>query len=184
MCTWRCGCVFKDLQTLSLPFFVSHVTCNLTLAIQYRKDELTRRVQQDVKTLSTPEQVNDAVALLLLDAEVLQRVLFYEQNKEEIAALIEQQGGENTMGTIGTYATWLGVGAGLPYVKRQFIDPKFASGEWQAPHLSDFLPFLPKAEIANVVTDTLSTSSSAATAVVDAIDSVSTAAVESASNAL
>lgn len=126
----------------------------------------------------TPAQVDDAVKLLLLDAEVLQRIIFYEQNKEEIAALVEDQSGDR-LRTAGTYATWLSVGAGIPYIKRRFIDPKFESGEWDTIHISDFLPFLPKGDAAGAVVDAVVSSASA-----EAVDGVSSTIVDSASEIL
>ena len=111
---------------------------------------------------------------------MLQRVLFFEQNKEEIAALVQDQGGDR-LRTVGTYATWLSVGAGIPYLKRNYMDPKFESGEWETIHISDYLPFLPKwdAAAANGVVDAVVSSPAA-----DAVDSVSSTIVDSASDIL
>jgi hypothetical protein len=147
----------------------------------YRKENLIVRVQGDVTALSR-EQAEEEVSKLLLDAEILQRVLFYEKNKEEIASrgLGNDAGGT----TIGTYALWLGVGALIPSLKRTFVDPKFESGEWEKIRITDYLTFLPKfgetaATTSADVVDAVVSSPAAAV-----VDSVTSAMMDSASDAI
>jgi hypothetical protein len=147
----------------------------------FRKENLIARVQEDVTAWSR-DQAEEGVRKLLLDAEVLQRLLFYEKNKEEIAS----RGLGNEVGgtTIGTYALWLGVGALIPTLKRTFIDPKFESGEWEKIRISDYLTFLPKfGETASTtsvdVVDAVVSSPAAAV-----VDSVTSAVMDSASDVI
>ena len=109
---------------------------------------------------------------------MLQRVIFFEQNNEEITALVQDQGGDR-LRAIGTYATWLSVGAGIPCLKRNYIDPKFEWGEWETIHISDYLPFIPKWNAASGVVDAFVSSPAA-----DAVDSVSSTIVDSTSDIL
>lgn len=67
--------------------------------------------------------------------------------------------------TIATYGAWLVGGVSFGYIRKEFIDPKFESGEWQP--ISIELPFLPKADEAVEAASTLT--SKATNMVVDGI---------------
>jgi len=64
--------------------------------------------------------------------------------------------------TLATYGAWLVGGLSFGQIRREFIDPKFESGEWQPIRLD--LPFLPKPDAAVEAAGTLT---SKATDVVD-----------------
>ena len=55
---------------------------------------------------------------------------------------------------LALYASWLLGGLGFGYVKTNFIEPKFASGEWKDLHIS--LPFLSKPDEAAEAVSTVS----------------------------
>jgi hypothetical protein len=148
----------------------------LLLSVDFRKDDLVNRVQTDI-SLTSRIEAEDQVNALLMDAEVLQRLLFYEKNKDEIAQRNEASGSENQLGTIGTYAVWLGIGATLPALKRTYLDPKFESGEWSKIHISDYLPFLPKLNDAATDVIDVATSSSSSVSMMADLSRTTTAAL-------
>lgn len=55
--------------------------------------------------------------------------------------------------TLATYGAWLVGGVSFGYFRKEFIDPKFESGEWKA--LSFELPFMSKPDAAIEVANTL-----------------------------
>mmetsp|Transcript_7606 Transcript_7606/g.8363 ORF Transcript_7606/g.8363 Transcript_7606/m.8363 type:complete len:197 (-) Transcript_7606:83-673(-) len=95
------------------------------------KEDITERVMKDNKEFKR-EFAEKEVSKLLLDSEVLGRLVFYEKNKEEIIRRRKQAEEESLSNptTLATYATWLIGGASLPLIRKTFIDPKFESGEW------------------------------------------------------
>jgi hypothetical protein len=115
-------------------------TCTLRYHL-HSKEDIIQKVLRDNRGLSR-ESAEEEVAKLLKDVEIVNRVLFFERNKDQIN--LKQQAEQNLSdpSTILTYATWLIGGASFPYLRRRFIDPKFASGEWEELHINidRFLP--------------------------------------------
>jgi len=83
------------------------------------------------------EHAEEEVDKLMMDAEVLGKLVFYERNKEDIIKRQKQEEAESLSNpkTLATYAVWLIGGASFPYLRRKFIEPKFESGEWSDLHL-------------------------------------------------
>ena len=67
--------------------------------------------------------------------------------------------------TLATYAAWLVGGLSFGAIRKEFIDPKFASGEWSAMSLQ--LPFMSKPDAALEAASTLT--SKATNMIVDGI---------------
>eukprot|EP00545_Synedropsis_sp_CCMP1620_P005497 CAMPEP_0119028924 /NCGR_PEP_ID=MMETSP1176-20130426/39821_1 /TAXON_ID=265551 /ORGANISM="Synedropsis recta cf, Strain CCMP1620" /LENGTH=245 /DNA_ID=CAMNT_0006985175 /DNA_START=5 /DNA_END=742 /DNA_ORIENTATION=+ len=105
------------------------------------KEDIIGKVMRDNRGLSR-EEAEDEVSRLLMDVEIVQRVLFFERNKDQINLKEQAEQNLSDPNTIGTYAVWLIGGASFPYLRRRFIDPKFASGEWDEFHINidKFLP--------------------------------------------
>ncbi len=67
--------------------------------------------------------------------------------------------------TLATYGAWLVGGVSFGALRREFIDPKFESGEWKP--ISIELPFMPKTDAAVEAASTLT--SKATNVIVDGI---------------
>jgi hypothetical protein len=105
------------------------------------KEDIIQKVLRDNRGLSR-ESGEEEVAKLLKDVEIVNRVLFFERNKDQINLKQQAEKNLSNPNTILTYAIWLIGGASFPYLRRRFIDPKFASGEWDELHINidKFLP--------------------------------------------
>ena len=138
-----------------------------------RKEALIERIQGDVTDFSSREKAEQEASRLLMDAEVIARLVFYEKNKDEIN--LREEGNLGNPNTIWTYAVWLGLGATFPYLRRTFIDPKFESGEWDKFNLKTLVPDiqLPFGLGGDAASDAVAPA--AADAVSAAVDSVSSA---------
>ena len=100
----------------------------------------------------------------------MEAFIAYEKRKADPRNLkAEAESNLSDPSTWATYAVWITGGAGFAYVKNVIIEPKYASGEWEAFHIS-----LPGAEkFAQAAADSAAASSVAdsAAAVVDAASS-------------
>lgn len=73
----------------------------------------------------------------LMDAEMMSAWINYEKKKAS-GSLREAEA--EVSNPWGTYVAWFFGIYFLSYLRKKYIDPKFASGEWEEIHLS--LPFL------------------------------------------
>ena len=100
----------------------------------------------------------------------MEAFIAYEKRKADPRNLkAEAESNLSDPSTWATYAVWITGGAGFAYVKNVIIEPKYASGEWEAFHIA-----LPGAEkFAQAAADSAAASSVAdsAAAVVDAASS-------------
>jgi hypothetical protein len=83
------------------------------------------------------ERAEMEVDKFLMDAEMMTAYLRFERGRESRNPQAEEENGQLiTPKIVATYVAWIVGGAGFGYVRKTYIDPKFASGEWQAPHFS------------------------------------------------
>lgn len=86
-------------------------------------------------------RANDEVARFLLDAEMANAYIKFEKDKvlnpPDLKAEAEQTLSDPK--TIATYVAWLVGGASFGFIRKEFIEPRYASGEWEELHIQ--LPF-------------------------------------------
>ena len=86
-------------------------------------------------------RANEEVTKFLLDSEMVNAYIKFEKDKAlnppDLRAEAEQNLSDPK--TIATYAAWLVGGASFGYIRKEFIEPKYASGEWEEFHIQ--LPF-------------------------------------------
>jgi len=113
------------------------------------------------------EKAEEEANKIMMDAEVLGRLVFYEKNKDEIIRRQLQEDAESLSNpqTLATYAACLVGGASFPYFRRKFIDPQFESGPLSDLHIQlPKIPFLGGGSDAmNAVTEGAASSSISAT---------------------
>jgi hypothetical protein len=90
----------------------------------------------------------------MMDAEMINAYISYKKNPPDLSAEMEQSLSDPK--TLAQYAAFLGSGVGFGYLRKNIIQPKIDSGEWEYPHF----PWEKADEAANAV----------AQASVDAID--------------
>lgn len=110
------------------------------------KNDLTEKMQTDFKSFSQ-EKVEKEVEKFMMDAEGVNMYIRYLKDKKENPAKYAQQALEAELSlsnpkTLATYAAWLVGGVSFGAIRKEFIDPKFESGEWKA--ISFELPFSSK----------------------------------------
>ncbi len=120
-----------------------------SLAIIISKQELVEKFQRDNKGMDESRAVTE-VAKFMMDAEMVNSYIKFERNKVENPPDLKAQAEETLSDprTIATYAAWLIGGASFGYIRKEIIEPKYASGEWQEIHIT--LPGF-KDEAANAV---------------------------------
>lgn len=136
------------------------------------KNDLMTKMEADFKKYS-PKQVEEEVDKFIMDAEGVNMYIRYLKDKEENPAKYAQQALEKELSlsnpkTLATYAAWLVGGLSFGAIRKEFIDPKFASGEWSL--MSFQLPFMSKPDAVVEAASTLS--SKATNMIVDGIDSI------------
>jgi len=114
------------------------------------KNDLTKKMQADFKSFS-PEKVEEEVDKFMIDAEGVNMYIRYLKDKKENPAKYAQQALEAELSlsnpkTLATYAAWLVGGVSIGAIRKEFIDPKFESGEWKPINFE--LPFLSKPDSA------------------------------------
>ena len=84
------------------------------------------------------ERADAEVSKFLMDSEMVNAYIKFEKDKAlnppDLRAEAEQNLSDPK--TIATYAAWLIGGASFGYVRKEIIEPKFASGEWEEIHIS------------------------------------------------
>lgn len=114
------------------------------------KKDLTEKMEADFKSF-TPTQVEKEVDKFMMDAEGVNMYIRYLKDKKENPAKYAQQALEAELSlsnpkTLAVYAAWLAGGLSFGAIRKEFIDPKFESGEWKP--ISIELPFLSNADAA------------------------------------
>jgi hypothetical protein len=144
---------------------------HLIISLHFRKDELVGKFQRDNKGMDE-EKANEEVLKFLMDAEMVNAYVKFEKDKVLNPPNLKEEA-EQTLSdpkTIATYAAWAVGGAGFGVFRKEVIEPKFASGEWEEIHLG--LPsWIPQPE-------------PAAISAVDAADSAVQAVADVASTAV
>jgi len=121
------------------------------------RNDLMKKMEADFKSLSS-ERVEKEVDKFLMDAEGVNMYIRYLKDKKENPAkyanrALEEELSLSNPKTLATYGAWLVGGVSFGYFRKEFIDPKFESGEWKA--LSFELPFMSKPDAAIEVANTL-----------------------------
>merc|ERR1712051_545276 len=82
------------------------------------------------------ERAEDEVDKFILDAEMVNKFISFEKKRSD-PEYLRKQAEENLSdpSTWGIYAAWLVGGVGFGLVKNLYIEPKYASGEWQETHI-------------------------------------------------
>jgi hypothetical protein len=130
----------------------------LIISLRCRKEELVAKFQRDNKGMDE-ETANLEVLKFLMDAEMVNAYVKFEKDKVLNPPNLKEEA-EQTLSdpkTIATYAAWAIGGAGFGVFRKEVIEPKYASGEWEEIHLG--LPsWIPQPEPAvQAVTDIGST---------------------------
>lgn len=101
------------------------------------KQELVEKFQRDNKGMDESRAVAE-VAKFMMDAEMVNAYIKFERNKVENPPDLKAQAEETLSDpkTIATYAAWLIGGASFGYIRKEIIEPKYASGEWQEIHIT------------------------------------------------
>jgi hypothetical protein len=104
------------------------------------RQALVDRFLKDLPKLDKTK-VEAEVDKFLMDAEMLTSLITYEKamanDKEGMFGSSQAQEDMSWRNpkVVATYAAWIAGGVGFSYVRRTYIDPKFASGEWEPIHL-------------------------------------------------
>lgn len=115
----------------------------------------------------TQERAEMEVDKFLMDAEMMSAYINYEKRK---AAGTLQEGEAEPSTPWSTYVTWFFGVYFLNYMKRTYVDPKFASGEWTLPFGGGGTD-----AAADAVTSAADTATQTLTSVQGAIDTLSDA---------
>jgi hypothetical protein len=116
------------------------------------------------------ERAEEEVLKFLLDAEMANAYIKFEKDKVLNPPNRKEEAEQNFSDpkTIATYAAWLIGGGSFGYIRKEFIEPKYASGEWDEIHIT--LPFQ------DLIKPTVQTAVEVATPVAKLSDSLSGAA--------
>jgi len=99
------------------------------------KNDLTKKMEKDFKSFST-KQVEEEVGKFMMDAEGVNMYIRFLKDKKENPGKYAQQALEAELSlsnpkTLATYGAWLVGGVSFGVIRKEFIDPKFESGEWK-----------------------------------------------------
>ena len=87
-------------------------------------------------------RATEQVMKLMMDTEMVSKFIAYEKKKADPDFQRKEREQQLTdPGVIALYAAWIVGGAGFAVVKNTYINPKFASGEWQEIHIQLPTPF-------------------------------------------
>lgn len=84
------------------------------------------------------ERANAEVSKFMMDPEMVNAYIKFERDKVENPPDLKAEA-EQTLSdpkTIATYAAWLIGGGSFGYIRKEIIEPKFASGEWEEIHIT------------------------------------------------
>merc|ERR1711862_913792 len=95
------------------------------------KEQLTAKFLKDNPQFDD-ERVSTEISRFMLDAEMVDKYIQFERRKKDPLA-IRQEAEESLSdpSVWGTYAAWIIGGIGFALVKNLYIEPKYASGEWE-----------------------------------------------------
>eukprot|EP00429_Kryptoperidinium_foliaceum_P010965 CAMPEP_0176001916 /NCGR_PEP_ID=MMETSP0120_2-20121206/376_1 /TAXON_ID=160619 /ORGANISM="Kryptoperidinium foliaceum, Strain CCMP 1326" /LENGTH=229 /DNA_ID=CAMNT_0017334485 /DNA_START=64 /DNA_END=753 /DNA_ORIENTATION=- len=101
------------------------------------KQELVEKFQRDNKGFDE-ERALQEVSKFMLDSEMVNAYIKFERDKVENPPDLKAEAEQNLSDpkTIATYAAWLIGGASFGYVRKNIIEPKFESGEWEEIHIA------------------------------------------------
>lgn len=112
------------------------------------------KFQRDNKGMDE-ERADAEVSKFMMDPEMVNAYIKFERGKVENPVDYKAEA-EQTLSdpkTVATYAAWLIGGISFGYVRKEIIEPKFASGEWEEIHITLPSPpsFLIKEQAADAV---------------------------------
>ena len=112
---------------------------------------------------------------------MVEAFIAYEKRKADPRNLkAEAESNLSDPSTWATYAVWITGGAGFAYVKNVIIEPKYASGEWEAFHIA-----LPGADkFAQAAADSAAASSAVSIEAASSVADSAAAVVDAASSAM
>ena len=126
------------------------------------------------------ERAEEEVSRFLMDSEVVNAYLKHKKNPPNLNQMMEDQ-----QIPLTTYAAYALGGLALGSVKDTYIDPKFASGEWEKPTIPlPNLPFFGGGGAEDAASDAASDAVSATADAVDAALNVAADAADAASSSL
>mmetsp|Transcript_122980 Transcript_122980/g.183972 ORF Transcript_122980/g.183972 Transcript_122980/m.183972 type:complete len:229 (-) Transcript_122980:69-755(-) len=104
------------------------------------KQDLMDRFMRDNKGMDEA-RAEEEVSKFLMDAEMANAYIKFEQDKVLNPPNLKEEAEQSLADpkTIATYAAWLIGGGSFGYIRKEFIEPKYASGEWEEIHIA--LPF-------------------------------------------
>uniref|UniRef100_A0A7S2EB17 Uncharacterized protein n=1 Tax=Trieres chinensis TaxID=1514140 RepID=A0A7S2EB17_TRICV len=103
------------------------------------RDDIIAKFQRDNSDM-TPDRAASEVDKFMMDAEMVDAFVKYEKSKldPDRGARLKAEA-EQTLAdprTWATYAAWIGGGAGFAVFKNLYVEPRYASGEWQEIHIA------------------------------------------------
>jgi hypothetical protein len=108
------------------------------LALDNRREEIVEKFLQDNKPF-TRERAEMEVDKFLMDAEMMSAYINYEKRKASGSLREEAEDNLSNPNIWATYLAWFFGVFAFNYFRKTYIDPKFASGEWEEIHIK--LPF-------------------------------------------
>jgi len=98
------------------------------------RDEIVEKFIRDNNGF-TQERAEMEVDKFLMDAEMMSAYINYEKRKASGSLRQEAEANLSNPKIWGTYAAWFFGIFFFNYFRKTFIDPKFASGEWEEIHI-------------------------------------------------
>mmetsp|Transcript_6963 Transcript_6963/g.8475 ORF Transcript_6963/g.8475 Transcript_6963/m.8475 type:complete len:233 (+) Transcript_6963:118-816(+) len=104
------------------------------------REEIIEKFESDNESF-TLERATEEVDRFLMDAEMINAWITYEKRKAanpDAFKVAELEEAPSTAKTIATYAAWLVGGASFSSIRQNYVEPKYASGEWERPNFGAF----------------------------------------------
>lgn len=138
------------------------------------RDEIVEKFMRD-NTSFSQERAEAEVDKFLMDAEMMSAYINYEKKKASGSLREEAEANLSDPRIWSTYLSWFFGIFFFNYFRKTYIDPKFASGEWEEIHIK--LPFMGGGgEAADAVTTSMAeTTTQTLASVQNAIDTISDA---------
>ena len=81
------------------------------------------------------ERVKAEVTKFLMDAEMVRAYIKFKRDEVENPSTFNEEEALSLSNprTLATYAVWIIGGFGIGYIRKEIVEPKIASGEWELP---------------------------------------------------
>lgn len=102
----------------------------------HSREQFVEKFVEDVEDADRAAAEEEADRFYM-DSELVNAYIKYQKDKDKIdfGAEVEGELGLDDPKTIATYAAWIIGGAGFSYIRKNFIEPKYESGEWEPIHI-------------------------------------------------